>query len=179
LEKNAMASQHWILEVGVYTGTSLIEIIRKIPNSFGLGVDRWENYNENNISILKTIEQNNIESVFYRNIKNAGLENRIKGVKGRSANVLLELIHSDLQYDFIYVDGSHLCLDVFLDLFLAWKLLRKGGVIAIDDYMYHVDKIREQPYEYPYEAVNKFLKDIDGEYKMIDMDYRVFLEKTL
>jgi predicted O-methyltransferase YrrM len=178
LEKNKQEEQHWVLEVGVYAGTSLIEIIRKIPNSFGLGIDRWSNYNEENIDILQNMEQNNIEKVFYRNVKVAGLEDRIKGMKGKSADILLELVRSDMQYDFIYVDGSHRCLDVYLDLFLSWQLLRKGGVLAIDDYMYCVDKIGEHPYEYPYEAVNQFLKDNEGKYNLIDMNYRVFLEKT-
>jgi len=178
LEKNPNEEQNWILEIGVYTGTSLIEIIRKIPNSFGFGIDRWENYNEDNINILQNIEQNNIENVFYRNVKIAGLESRIKGIKGNSSDVLLELVREKMQYDFIYVDGSHRCLDVYLDLFLAWKLLRKGGVMAIDDYMYHAEKIGELPYEYPYEAVNYFLKNIDGKYNLIDKDYRVFIEKT-
>jgi predicted O-methyltransferase YrrM len=177
--KNSNEKQHWVLEVGVYTGTSLIEIIRKIPNSFGLGIDRWSNYNEENIDILQNMEQNGIEKVFYSNIKSVGLEDRIKGMKGRSSDILLELVCENMQYDFIYVDGSHRCLDVYLDLFLAWQLLRKGGVMAIDDYMYHVDKVREHPYEYPYEAVNQFLKDNDGKYTLIDKDYRVFLEKTV
>jgi predicted O-methyltransferase YrrM len=177
LEKNISEEQHWILEIGVYTGTSLIEIIRKIPNSFGLGIDRWENYSEENIDILQNMEKNDIENVFYRNIKVAGLEHRIKGIKGRSSDVLIELVIEKMQYDFIYVDGSHKCLDVYLDLFLAWQLLKKGGVMAIDDYMYHVDKIKEMPYEYPYEAVNYFLKSITGKYFIIDKDYRLFIEK--
>lgn len=178
LEKNPDKEQNWVLEIGVYTGRSLIEIIRKIPNSFGLGIDRWENYNEENIDILQNIEKNNIEKVFHRNVKVAGMENRIRGMKGRSSDMLLELICEKVQYDFIYVDGSHKCLDVYLDLFLGWQLLRKGGVVAIDDYLYHADKTGEQPYEYPYQAVNKFLKDYEGKYKLIDMDYRVFLEKN-
>ena len=178
LTKNSNEEQHWILEVGVYTGTSLIEIVRKIPNSFGLGIDRWENYNEENNALLKNIEQNDIEKAFYRNVKAAGLEDRIRGMKGRSADVLLELVRADMQYDFIYVDGSHRCLDVFVDLFLAWQLLKKGGVMAIDDYTFCVDKIEEHPYEYPFEAVNQFLKDNEGRYTLIDKNYRVFLEKT-
>jgi predicted O-methyltransferase YrrM len=179
LEKNPAKEQNQVLEVGVYTGTSLIEIIRKIPNSFGIGIDRWENYNEDNIDILQNIEKNNIEKVFYRNIKVAGMKDRIKGMKGRSSDVLLQLICEKMQYDFIYVDGSHKCLDVYLDLFLSWQLLRNGGVMAIDDYLYNVDKTEEHPYEYPYQAVNQFLKDYEGKYKLIDMHYRVFLEKTM
>jgi predicted O-methyltransferase YrrM len=177
LERNTKTSEHWVLEVGVYTGTSLIEIIKRIPNSFGLGVDRWENYNEENIDILQNIEQNGIEKVFYRNIKAAGLETRIRGMKGPSADVLMELIRNNMNYDFIYVDGSHRCLDVYMDLYLAWQLLSKGGVMAIDDYTYHIEKIGELPLEYPYEAVNYFLKTHKDKYKLIDLDYRVFLEK--
>jgi hypothetical protein len=66
-----------------------------------------------------------------------------------------------------------------MDLFLSWQLLRKGGVMAIDDYMYNAYKVVENPYEYPYEAVNQFLKDNEGKYILIDKDYRVFLEKTV
>jgi cephalosporin hydroxylase len=162
----------------VYTGTSLIEIVRAIPNSFGLGIDRWENYNENGIHILQNIEQNDIEQTFYKNVKMANLEDRIKAMKGKSSAILLELVKSDMQYDFIYVDGSHRCLDVYLDLFLSWQLLRKGGVLAIDDYMYNFNSVKELPYEYPLEAVDQFLKDYEGNYYLIDKDYRVFLEKT-
>uniref|UniRef100_A0A6C0JXH7 Glycosyltransferase 2-like domain-containing protein n=1 Tax=viral metagenome TaxID=1070528 RepID=A0A6C0JXH7_9ZZZZ len=177
VNKNMGEQCHWILEIGVYTGTSLIEIVKRIPNSFGLGIDKWENYNEDNIDILQNMEQNNIEKIWNRNIKAAGLENRIKAIKGDSSDILLELISEKMQYDFIYVDGSHKCLDVALDLHLAWKLLRIGGVMAIDDYMYNADKITEKPYEYPYEAVNHFLEKIGGKYTLIDKDYRVFIER--
>ena len=177
MNNSAKETSHWVLEIGVYTGTSLIEIIRKIPNSFGVAIDSWKNYNEENGDMLKNIEKNNIEQIFYRNIKIAGVEDRIRSIKGCSADILLELIGLNMQYDFIYIDGSHTCLDVFLDLFLSWKLLRKGGVMAIDDYLFHVNKVKEYPYNYPYEAVNTFLKQREGEYILIDMDYRVFLEK--
>ena len=46
---------------------------------------------------------------------------------------LCELIEAGQQFDFIYVDGSHKCLDCYGDMILAWQLLRKGGVLAVDD----------------------------------------------
>jgi predicted O-methyltransferase YrrM len=98
-------------------------------------------------------------------------------MKGKSSELLLQLIREDMQYDFIYVDGSHKTFDVYLDLFLAWQLLSRKSVLAIDDYLFNTGKSKELPYEYPYEAVNQFLKDIDGQYTMIDKDYRVFIEK--
>lgn len=37
------------------------------------------------------------------------------------------------RYDFIYVDGSHLFENVFIDAFYSAKLLNDGGAIAFDD----------------------------------------------
>jgi predicted O-methyltransferase YrrM len=81
-------------------------------------------------------------------------------------------------YDFIYVDGSHKCLDVFLDLILSWKILRKGGILAIDDYMYHYDRVKAEPYEYPLEGVNHFLNKYKNEFTVLDKGYRVFLQRN-
>ena len=173
----ADSCQVQVLEVGTYAGTSLIEIVKRIPNSFGTGVDKWANYNEDNIDILLNIEQNNIENVFYKNIINSKMNTRIKGIKGNSSDVLLDLYKNGLQYDFIYVDGSHKCLDVFFDLMLSWKLLRTGGILAIDDYLYHCDRVAKEPYEYPFEGVTHFLRLVKTEYNILEMSYRVFIEK--
>jgi hypothetical protein len=62
-----------------------------------------------------------------------------------------------------------------LDIFLAWKLLNKGGILAIDDYTFNKnDKMQS-----PFEAVNKFLNMYKGQYHLLYTGYRVFLEKTI
>ena len=33
-----------VLEIGTYTGISLINIVKLIPNSIGYGLDNWANY---------------------------------------------------------------------------------------------------------------------------------------
>lgn len=40
------------------------------------------------------------------------------------------------QFDLIFIDGSHQAPDVLADATLAMKLLRVGGVIAFDDYLW-------------------------------------------
>jgi predicted O-methyltransferase YrrM len=177
LATNITSSIKQILEVGTFAGTSLIEIVKRIPNSFGTGIDRWANYNEDNIDILLNIEKNKIEQIFYQNIVNSGMTDRIKDIKGDSSDVLLDLYKQGQIYDFIYVDGSHKCLDVFLDLMLSWKILKKGGILAIDDYMYHYDRVKLEPYEYPLEGVNHFLNKYKNEFTVLDKGYRVFLQK--
>ena len=50
-----------------------------------------------------------------------------------SAVELPALQQSGRQFDLVYVDGSHLFEDVFVDFYFSRFLLREGGVIAFDD----------------------------------------------
>ena len=185
-----------ILEVGTYAGLSLIEIVKRIPNSKATAVDRWESYEDININLIKnqevlkvkelyksancltSINQNKIEQIFNKNIKAAGLDNRIQSVKGDSHAVLLDFVKNDKLFDFIYVDGSHKCLDVVTDLFLSWQLLRNGGIMAIDDYMYTLEAdFNVNILEYPYHAVNAFLEKYKDNIIVLERGYRIFIKK--
>ena len=52
---------------------------------------------------------------------------------GASHPALLVLIDQRRRFDFVYVDGSHLALDVLVDAALAWRLLSPGGVLVFDE----------------------------------------------
>ena len=164
-----------VLEIGTYTGISLINIVKLIPNSIGYGVDLWSSYNEN--GLLSNIENLEIESSFYKNIKTEGMNMRVFGIKGDSSKVLMDMVVKNNMYDFIYVDGSHLMLDCYLDLILSWKILNKGGILAIDDYTYNIDSGNKL--DSPFEGVNHFLKKYENEYILLNKGYRVFLQKVL
>jgi hypothetical protein len=161
-----------ILEIGTYTGISLINIVKLIPNSIGYGLDKWESYREN--ELLAQIDNLEIEKSFYNNVKNENMENKVFGIKGSSTNKLIEFIKNNIKFQFIYIDGSHLLLDCYTDLILSWQILDKGGILVIDDYLYKKD---ENILDSPYEAVNHFLKLFENQYKILHMNYRVFLEK--
>ena len=161
-----------ILEIGTYTGISLINIIKLIPNSIGYGLDNWENYEEN--ELLTHINSLQVEQSFYNNIHNEGLTNRIFGIKSSSTDKLVEFIKHKVQFNFIYIDGSHLLLDYYTDLVMSWNILEKGGIIVIDDYLYKKD---ENILNSPFEAVNHFFKVFKEQYKLLNIGYRIFLEK--
>ena len=163
-----------VLEIGTYTGISLINIVKLIPNSVGYGVDLWSSYNENNLLI--NMDNLDIESSFHKNIKTEGMEGRVFGIKGDSSKVLMDMVVKNNMYDFIYVDGSHLMLDCYLDLILSWKILNKGGILAIDDYTYNIDS--SDKLVSPFEGVNHFLKKYENEYILLNKGYRVFLQKV-
>jgi hypothetical protein len=160
-----------VLEIRVYTGVSLINIIKAIPNSIGVGVDMWSSYNEN--KLLENIDALGVEQSFYKNVRASGLTDRIEGLKSDSTDALSRFWKEERMFDFIYVDGSHMLLDCYSDLVLAWFLLEKNGIMSIDDYVYKSDTILESPFE----AVNHFLKRYQGKYKVLYKGYRVFLQK--
>ena len=185
-----------ILEIGTYTGVSIINIMENVTNSFGTVIDNWTNYKEfygkNENSIMGNIIENNIENAFYDNIKSKKLENRIKVYKGDSTEKLIEMIKLNnenkglkayavqgtgdklLKFDLIYVDGSHRLLDCYSDLILSWELLEQNGMLIIDDYLFNKNYILESPYE----AVNEFLEKYKNKYTLLHKNYRVFLLKN-
>lgn len=161
-----------ILEIGTFVGTSIIEMLKILPQSKAVVVDSWKNYTE-----IKDLEENNTEQIFYDNIKKSNVENRIQVIKGDSKDVLMYNLN-DTRFDFIYVDGSHLCLDTYLDIALSWRLLKVGGILGIDDYMYNrLDNVMNV-LETPFEAVEHFMRKYEGSYEVIDKGYRVFLKKV-
>lgn len=168
-----------VLEVGTYAGVSLINIVKLIPNSIGIGIDKWSNYIEgdalNKVEILNNMDELEVESSFYKNVALEGLTDRISGIKGDSYEVLFEMMKEGKMFDFIYIDGSHLSFDCYSDLMISWRLLEKGGLLAIDDYLYNAEGAVVNS---PFEGVNHFLKKHQNEIKILHKGYRVFLQKS-
>jgi tetratricopeptide (TPR) repeat protein len=174
-----VAAPRRVLEIGTYAGRSLIEIMKRCsPQTTGVAIDSWKNYEEENLSQLRNIQENNIEQVFYQNIQKAGMAQRVKAIKGDSVDRLLELIERKETFDFIYVDGSHTCLDCYTDMVLAWKLLVSGGVMAVDDVMYHYEKVLAGDLlGYPLKGKEHFMTKYKGQYDVISDSYRLFIRK--
>ena len=66
-------------------------------------------------------------------LKKAGLNRHVEFRNAPSALVLPELLASGRSFDLIYVDGSHLFEDVFVDAYFSSRLLADGGILAFDD----------------------------------------------
>ena len=105
------------------------------------------------------------------------MKDRIKVRKGDSCEVLLNMIKDDKcdKFDFIYVDGSHKMLDCYFDIVLSFELLKKGGVMGMDDYLFN--KNYDNILESPFEGVNHFLEKFKNKIKILSKEYRVFIEK--
>jgi len=73
------------------------------------------------------------------------------------------------------VDGSHYADDVANDCINSWLVLKKNGILILDDFFWTgYDNLENNPAY----AINKFLKKIKNEYKIIRLTkFQLFLEK--
>jgi hypothetical protein len=66
-------------------------------------------------------------------VESAGLREYLDFRSALSSVALPHLIADAVTFDLIYIDGSHLFEDVFVDFYFSTRLLADGGVVAFDD----------------------------------------------
>lgn len=67
------------------------------------------------------------------NLEKANLDKFLKMYYETSCLVLPQLLSQNKKYDLIYIDGSHIFEDAFLDTYFTMRLLRSGGIMLLDD----------------------------------------------
>lgn len=43
------------------------------------------------------------------------------------------MLEAEARFGFVYIDGSHLFEDVFVDTYYATRMLKMGGIVVFDD----------------------------------------------
>ena len=132
-----------VLEIGSYEGRTscfLADFLLKDP-SYNLSItsiDTWEGGREHFETDFKKVEE-----IFDHNMKilKSKYHERIELIKLKGdSSIQLAKIYSENQsksiYDFIYIDGSHDAADVLLDAVLSFKLVKNGGLICFDDFLW-------------------------------------------
>lgn len=162
-----------ILEIGTFTGVSIMGMKSILPNSICYVIDKWclkqtELQLCRDVSGIENLVMEDVKRAFLKNTENQG----IILIENDSCEAMTELYRQNMFFDFIYVDGSHTLLDTYADLVLSWHLLTSNGILAIDDVLwYDGDEDR------PEEAVKKFLMKYRGQYVILNSGYRIFLQK--
>lgn len=118
------------LEVGSYEGRSACWWLDNVLTGEGSTltcVDPWEGYadlpDENWADVYKRFRDNT-----YAHWK----ARRLGFMQGRLRDANPDYVWGP--FEFIYIDGSHLALDVLDDAVRAWDLLKVGGILLFDDY---------------------------------------------
>lgn len=110
---------------------------------------------------------------FDHNLRIAAVVNKVTKLKGRSEDLLAQLPRDS--FDIVYVDGSHQAVNVLYDAVSAWFLLKAGGVLIFDDYLWEMDK---PPSERPQPAIDLLLASFEGRYELLSKAYQVILRKS-
>jgi predicted O-methyltransferase YrrM len=99
----------------------------------------------------------------------------IKFTQGKSCDVLRSNIFKPKSADYIYIDGSHLAIDVLTDAVLSWYLLKDNGILIFDDYGWGVHTNDEK--QKPKLGIDAFLNAYTQHYEVIQFGWQVFLKK--
>lgn len=174
-----------VLEIGSYEGASacyLIDVLsRKAPLEIHC-IDHWNGGDEHRAA---GVDMARVEQRFLRNtaisIAHSAFPVDLHVHKGSSESRLGALLSRQPkpQFDFIYVDGSHQAADVLLDASMAFRLLRVGGVMVLDDYLWHETLAgNRDPLAVPKMAIDAFINCHFNRVRMVSAPlYQVFLQK--
>ena len=156
-----------ILEIGSYEGAAACYLIEKLGKNNFLEVhciDTWEESDG-----LAKEEALIVEKRFDYNMQLAvnRSQNKTKYFKHKSQShlVLSKMIADGVgDFDLIYVDASHYAVDVLTDAVLSFKLLKAGGMLIFDDYLWVGD---ENIVYYPKIAIDSFTNIFSKHIKLI------------
>ena len=155
-----------ILEIGCFEGRATCWMLQNMLADDGViyCVDTFKGGQEHDgmdLSRLRDVFEENISAC-------AKLTQEVKILENLSFKSLAMLIMAELEFDFIYVDGSHEIQDVITDACMAFQLLKPGGVMLFDDYEGTEDMKT---------AINTFLITHRHKCKLLTMNYQLAIQK--
>ena len=149
-----------VLEIGSYEGRATSYLIQTCTGFGPLHitcVDTWDGSVD-----LPSARMAGVERRFDRNVSQAlSLAEApvdFRKCKQDSTQALSGFVGEGRQlFDLIYVDGSHTAPDVLTDAVLAFQLLRVGGVMIFDDYLWSMEApLNVDPLNMPKPAIDAF-----------------------
>lgn len=163
-----------VLEIGSFEGMSaawLLDNILLHENSHITCVDPFTGSDEHD---EKT--KANLYDRFHNNIVKNFPENKITVMKQFSNDALLELGKKNEKFDIIYIDGDHHAKQVHEDALLSWPLLKDGGIMIFDDYMWDMNS--GNPLDNPKPGIDEFLEIYKDKCTLLHKEYQVFITKN-
>lgn len=126
------------LEIGSYEGRSTVWTIENMLEDGGRidCIDTWEGSEEHDGTDMAAVEAR-FDKNTYEATSNTKFRRQVRKLKGRATEKLAYIMTSRVSfYDFVYIDGSHVARDVLTDACMAWTMLKPGGIMVFDDYLW-------------------------------------------
>ena len=127
-----------VLEIGSFEGASTTWILDNLmghPESTLTSIDTFEGGMEHQeADNAKVYNIASLESRFQANVAKCDQVGKLRVMKARSDDALLELRGQRARFDFVYIDGSHVAIDVLHDAVMSWQMLDLHGTMIFDDF---------------------------------------------
>jgi predicted O-methyltransferase YrrM len=161
-----------VIEIGSWEGRSALFFLNYLPHArivcidtFAGGKDHLDSRDYR--SLLRRVERR-----FDANTREFGP--RVRKIKATSADALSALAQEGRRFDIAYIDGSHRADDVRSDASLSWPLVRTGGMVIFDDYLWDN---QQGPSEIPKPGIDAFLASVDGQFRVVWNGYQIAIVK--
>ena len=152
------------LQIGTYTGDATEWLLKNREIERIHDVDTWQGSEE---SAHESLNFSSVEAYYDSRIT----DDRVAKCKMTSDEFFLI---NAMSFNFIYIDGDHTALQTALDGLKAFKWLETGGVMAFDDYLWNYNG---NPYLEPKRGVDAVLSVCQGQYKLLESGYQVWIQK--
>ena len=156
-----------ILEIGSYEGRSAIFFLKNFSGSNITCVDTWSGSDEHKDINFRLIEKNfDLNTSFYQ-LNNILMKNKM------TSNEFFKKNYN--YFDLIFIDGDHSTDQIEIDLINSWNVLKKGGFLVIDDYMWWYYKDLKKN---PSTPINNFIKANISNISKLVVWHQVIIQKT-
>jgi hypothetical protein len=145
------------LEIGVYEGRSLLWV--------------WDNLHPRHMEGADPFPSSAVLQRFSNNCKLADMPLSFCVTLTEGANYLRGCRS---EFDLIYIDGDHRARPTLEHAILAHPLLRPGGLLIFDDYLWRLDRPKQ---ETPQMAIDVFWALWGDEYEVVHWDWQVILRR--
>jgi len=162
------------LEIGSFEGRSTVWIMENMmqDGEHIKCVDTWEGGEEHGAEDMSAVEKR-----FKHNMQVAQdkfPKRNFEAIKDYSYGALAHLVGSPFDFDFIYIDGSHVAKDVLTDACMAWPLLKPTGIMVFDDYVWGPSR---DILHRPKLAIDAFVNIFAEEVEIIHVGYQLAIRK--
>jgi predicted O-methyltransferase YrrM len=123
---------------------------------------------------FSSLRPETVRATWLENLADAVAAERCRLVREPSSEGL-QLFLPLPQWDFVYVDGSHLARCCLEDSILVWERLHPGGICIWDDYRWRPPRGRTSPSCHV--AIDAFLACYEGCYDQLEKGHQVKVRK--
>jgi len=160
-----------VLQIGTYTGDATEWLLNNREVEHIFDVDTWAGSHE---EAHTSIDFKSVEEYYDSRFKD---NKQVIKCKMTSDEAFTWDVINYHTYNFIYIDGDHTALQTCLDALNAFRLLEVGGVMAFDDYLWHMDNPSYAIEDTPVHGVEAALKVFGSRAEVIESGYQLWIRK--